>query len=169
MSVVVLLITADYSASLRQQMRQLACWPPAISGNHGTGDAYHFLHPSLPAHPWEDPNVDVRFPASALKAAADAAAAAARGVTPPAGVGGVKPAGAIDGGFSSVLHGALADASAAQQQATRLQQDFQAGVNGATLEQTMVAMQKGQIAFQSAVTVRNRLVSAYTDIMNMQV
>lgn len=111
--------------------------------------------------------VDVRFPASALKAAADAAAAAARaGSTsvPPA-----RPAGAVDGGFSSVLHGALKDASAAQGQASKLQQDFQAGANGATLEQTMVAMQKGQIAFQSAVTVRNRLVSAYTDIMNMQV
>jgi flagellar hook-basal body complex protein FliE len=33
----------------------------------------------------------------------------------------------------------------------------------------MVAMQKAQIGFQAAVTVRNRLVSAYTDIMNMQV
>ena len=40
---------------------------------------------------------------------------------------------------------------------------------GATLEQTMVAMQKAQIGFQAAVTVRNKLVSAYTDIMNMQV
>ena len=33
----------------------------------------------------------------------------------------------------------------------------------------MVSMQKAQIGFQAAVTVRNKLVSAYTDIMNMQV
>jgi flagellar hook-basal body complex protein FliE len=33
----------------------------------------------------------------------------------------------------------------------------------------MVAMQKSQIAFQSALQVRNRLVQAYSDIMNMQV
>jgi flagellar hook-basal body complex protein FliE len=30
-------------------------------------------------------------------------------------------------------------------------------------------MQKAQIGFQAAVTVRNKLVSAYTDIMNMPV
>ncbi|MGE0311018.1 MAG: flagellar hook-basal body complex protein FliE [Lautropia sp.] len=79
------------------------------------------------------------------------------------------PAGVDGGGFSSVLHGALKEASALQNQSGQLQKDFQAGADGVTLEQTMVAMQKGQIAFQSAVTVRNRLVSAYTDIMNMQV
>jgi len=45
----------------------------------------------------------------------------------------------------------------------------QAGAPGATLEQTMVSMQKAQIGFQAAVTVRNKLVAAYTDIMNMQV
>jgi flagellar hook-basal body complex protein FliE len=33
----------------------------------------------------------------------------------------------------------------------------------------MVAMQKSQVGFQAAVQVRNRLLSAYTDIMNMQV
>jgi flagellar hook-basal body complex protein fliE len=33
----------------------------------------------------------------------------------------------------------------------------------------MLAMQKAQIGFQSAVTVRNRLVQAYSDIMGMQV
>jgi flagellar hook-basal body complex protein FliE len=37
------------------------------------------------------------------------------------------------------------------------------------LEETMIAMQKSQIGFQAAMTVRNRLVSAYTDVMNMQV
>ena len=30
-------------------------------------------------------------------------------------------------------------------------------------------MQSSQIAFQAALTVRNRLVAAYTDIMNMPV
>ncbi len=39
----------------------------------------------------------------------------------------------------------------------------------AAREQTMVSMQKAQIGFQAAVTVRNKLVSAYTDIMNMPV
>jgi len=33
----------------------------------------------------------------------------------------------------------------------------------------MIAMNKSQVGFQAALTVRNRLVQAYTDIMNMQV
>jgi flagellar hook-basal body complex protein FliE len=37
------------------------------------------------------------------------------------------------------------------------------------LEETMVAMQKAQLGFQATLQVRNRLVQAYSDIMNMQV
>jgi flagellar hook-basal body complex protein FliE len=33
----------------------------------------------------------------------------------------------------------------------------------------MIAMQKAQVGFQAALAVRNRLVSAYTDVMNMSV
>ena len=33
----------------------------------------------------------------------------------------------------------------------------------------MVAMQKAQLGFQATLQVRNRLVQAYTEIMNMQV
>ena len=116
--------------------------------------------------------MEVRFPSSALKAAADAAAAAARPdrIQPTRPATGVEKAGAAnDGGFSTVLSGALKDINAAQLDAGKLQQDFQAGAPSATLEQTMVSMQKAQIGFQAAVTVRNKLVSAYTDIMNMQV
>jgi len=71
--------------------------------------------------------------------------------------------------FANVLDEALSSVSDIQNDATRLQTRFQAGAPGATLEETMVSMQKAQIAFTSAVTVRNRLVSAYTDIMNMNV
>jgi flagellar hook-basal body complex protein FliE len=116
--------------------------------------------------------MEVRFPSSALRAAAEAAAAAARPerVAP---AGGVRPAGGVEGpaagGFSTVLTGALKEINEAQLESGKLQRDFQAGVPGATLEQTMVSMQKAQIGFQAAVTVRNKLVSAYTDIMNMQV
>jgi flagellar hook-basal body complex protein FliE len=59
--------------------------------------------------------------------------------------------------------------SATQDQAARMAEAFQADPGRVSLEQTMVAMQKSQIGFQSALHVRNRLVSAYSDIMNMQV
>ena len=72
-------------------------------------------------------------------------------------------------GFAGALDQALKSVSAAQQQATALGDAFQADPSSVSLEQSMVAMQKAQIGFQSALHVRNRLVSAYSDIMNMQV
>ena len=71
--------------------------------------------------------------------------------------------------FANALGDALKSVSATQQEATTLQRQFQAGADGVSLEETMIAMQKAQIGFQAAMTVRNRLVSAYTDIMNMSV
>ena len=38
-----------------------------------------------------------------------------------------------------------------------------------SLEKTMMAMQKAQIGFQATLQVRNRMVQAYSDIMNMNV
>ena len=71
--------------------------------------------------------------------------------------------------FTGALDQALRSVSATQDQAARMAEAFQADPGRVSLEQTMVAMQKSQIGFQSALHVRNRLVSAYSDIMNMQV
>lgn len=71
--------------------------------------------------------------------------------------------------FTGALDQALRSVSAEQQNANRMAEAFQLDPASQSLEQTMVAMQKAQIGFQSALHVRNRLVSAYTDIMNMQV
>jgi flagellar hook-basal body complex protein FliE len=46
---------------------------------------------------------------------------------------------------------------------------FAAGDDSVSLSDTMIAMQKANIDFQAAIQVRNKLVSAYTTIMNMQV
>ncbi|MBE7939210.1 MULTISPECIES: flagellar hook-basal body complex protein FliE [Ramlibacter] len=71
--------------------------------------------------------------------------------------------------FSNALQQALQSVSSAQNQAGELAEAFQADPSKVSLEDAMVAMQKSQIGFQSALHVRNRLVSAYSDIMNMQV
>ena len=73
------------------------------------------------------------------------------------------------GGFSNALQSALTSVSASQNEATRLQQEVQMENPAVSLEQTMVAIQKAQIGFQATLHVRNRMVQAYTDIMNMQV
>jgi flagellar hook-basal body complex protein FliE len=86
---------------------------------------------------------------------------------------GLKPAGTsatgVGGGFAGELTKALKSVSAAQNEATRLQQEVQMENPNVSLEQTMVAIQKAQIGFQATLHVRNRMVQAYTDIMNMQV
>lgn len=73
------------------------------------------------------------------------------------------------GGFADALSGALSSVSAAQNEAARLQREVQLENPKVSLEETMVAIQKAQIGFQATLHVRNRMVQAYTDIMNMQV
>ncbi|MDR3411060.1 MAG: flagellar hook-basal body complex protein FliE [Formivibrio sp.] len=77
--------------------------------------------------------------------------------------------GAESEGFSGALKSALGSVSAAQNDATRLQKEVQLENPNVSLEETMVAIQKAQIGFTATLHVRNRMVQAYTDIMNMQV
>jgi flagellar hook-basal body complex protein FliE len=63
----------------------------------------------------------------------------------------------------------LENVSAAQNTSTEMQTQVQMGNPNVSLEQTMMAMQKAQIGFQAALHVRNRMMQAYTDVMNMQV
>ena len=83
-----------------------------------------------------------------------------------AGTGAVQGA---KGDFASAMTQALKGVSDQQNDATRLQRELQMDNPTVSLEQTMIAMNKSQIGFQAVVGVRNRLVQAYSDIMNMQV
>lgn len=80
----------------------------------------------------------------------------------------VKPSGAPSE-FAEVLSNALQSVDRAQVQADDLARRFQAGDEGVGLEQAMIAMQKANVSLQALVQVRNRLISAYHDVMNMQV
>ena len=73
------------------------------------------------------------------------------------------------GGFAQALTQALHGVSESQAEAGRLQREVQLDNPTVSLEETMVAMQKAQLGFQATLQVRNRLVQAYSDIMNMQV
>jgi flagellar hook-basal body complex protein FliE len=72
-------------------------------------------------------------------------------------------------GFQQALSQALGSVSTSQNESVRLQREVQMDNPSVSLEQTMVAMQKAQVGFQATLAVRNRLVQAYSDIMNMQV
>jgi flagellar hook-basal body complex protein FliE len=82
---------------------------------------------------------------------------------------GVQAPATAEGGFSGALKSALSSVSQTQNEATRLQREVQMENPNVSLEETMVAIQKAQIGFQATLHVRNRMVQAYTDIMNMQV
>jgi len=85
-----------------------------------------------------------------------------------------KPAGqaaAMAGGtdFSQVLTAAINQVSQAQQQAQQMTENFVAGESNVNLQDVMINLQKANLSFQQMVQVRNKLVTAYNDIMNMQV
>ena len=104
---------------------------------------------------------------------AQAAARAGLGVNgmPLAGQAGRAAAtGGVEGaGFQQTLTEALRSVSNAHNNASEMQRQVQMGNPTVSLEDTMVAMQKSQIGFQATMQVRNKLVQAYSDIMNMAV
>lgn len=86
---------------------------------------------------------------------------------------GSKPAAAGGHGqstdFAAALKAAVDGVNQSQQQATTLQQQFAAGDNNRSLSDVMLAAQKANLSFQAMLQVRNKLVTAYQDIMNLQV
>jgi flagellar hook-basal body complex protein FliE len=103
-----------------------------------------------------------------LNAARDALT---QGVGPAAGslAPRIEPAAAKQVDFGSLLKKSLDSVDAAQQQATSLTEKFQLGDPKVGLEETMVAVQKASLSFQQVVQIRNRVIAAYHDVMNMQV
>lgn len=71
--------------------------------------------------------------------------------------------------FSNVLKSSLDSVAQAQSKSEAMQKAFVLGDDKVSLSDTMIAMQKASINFQTTVQVRNKFVQAYNDIMNMQV
>ncbi len=101
-------------------------------------------------------------PLRSTGAGASAAASALRTL-------GAGEAAGQSGGFGAALARAIEQVDGAQQEASTHARRFQLGDPAASLEETMISMQKANISFQALVQVRNRVVSAYHDIMNMPV
>ncbi|HCG52843.1 MAG: flagellar hook-basal body complex protein FliE [Betaproteobacteria bacterium] len=80
-----------------------------------------------------------------------------------------RAAATTDGGFIDAIGGALDKVSQLQANSSGLSKEFQMENPDVGLEETMIAMQKASLGFQAAVQVRNKVVQAYNDIMNMNV
>ena len=71
--------------------------------------------------------------------------------------------------FATLLSKGIDSVNQTEQSATKLSDAFQRGDPGVELPQVMIEMQKASVSFRALTEVRNRVVSAYQDIMNMQV
>ena len=78
-----------------------------------------------------------------------------------------QPTGAVD--FQSALKSTLDQVNQTQLQSQKLAERFALGDSSVSLSDTMIAMQKSSLVLQQTVQVRNKLVSAYQEIMNMAV
>jgi flagellar hook-basal body complex protein FliE len=101
----------------------------------------------------------------------DFAQAAARAGLRTDGLPLAGAAGKVEGGasFGTAMSEALKAVSQTQTEASRMQREVQLDNPTVSLEETMVAMTKANLGFTATLQVRNRLVQAYSDIMNMQV
>ncbi|MBI3229776.1 MAG: flagellar hook-basal body complex protein FliE [Burkholderiales bacterium] len=71
--------------------------------------------------------------------------------------------------FADALKAQLDQVAQTQNTARDMGQAFSAGDDRVNLSDVMIATQKAGIAFQATVQVRNKLVTAYQEMMNMQV
>jgi len=71
------------------------------------------------------------------------------------------------GGFAGVLKAAIGEVNQTQNHAAALQRSFAMGDEKTDLSTVMLASAKAQVEFKAMTEVRNRLVAAYQDIMNM--
>jgi flagellar hook-basal body complex protein FliE len=71
--------------------------------------------------------------------------------------------------FGDLLKRSIDAVNETQQNASSLRTAFEQGEPGLDLADVMIAVQKSSVSFQAMVEVRNKLVDAYKDVMNMPV
>jgi flagellar hook-basal body complex protein FliE len=73
------------------------------------------------------------------------------------------------GGFAALLKSSVENVSESQMTAAGIAEAFERGDANVSLPEVMIALQKASLSFQAMTEVRNQLVSAYQEIMNMPV
>lgn len=71
--------------------------------------------------------------------------------------------------FAQLLKDSINKVNQTQQSAADIATAFETGDPSVNLSKVMVAIQKANVSFQAMTQVRNNLVSAYKEVMNMQV
>ncbi len=94
-----------------------------------------------------------------------------RAINAGSGAAEAAPAPPVDrgAGFADALKAAVQEVNAAQQDAGAKSAAFAAGDPQLDITEVMLALNRSQVSFKAMSEVRNRLVSAYQDIMNMPI
>lgn len=72
-------------------------------------------------------------------------------------------------GFANLFKDAIGKVNETQLHARNMKRDFETGSGNASLAEVMIASQKADLSFRAMTEVRNKLVTAYQEIMNMPV
>jgi flagellar hook-basal body complex protein FliE len=70
-------------------------------------------------------------------------------------------------GFADLLQQSISSVNDFQQSAGKIAEAFETGASNIRLADVMVATQKANVSFQATLQIRNKLVEAYKDVMNM--
>ena len=71
--------------------------------------------------------------------------------------------------FGDLLQNTINSVNETQQIAKQMKTGFETGASDASLVEVMVATQKADLSFRAMTQVRNKLLTAYQEIMNMPV
>jgi flagellar hook-basal body complex protein FliE len=71
--------------------------------------------------------------------------------------------------FANLMKNSVDHISTMQNQATALADAYEAGDKSVDLTKVMLEVQKAGLAFRAMTEVRNKLIDAYTQVMNMSV
>ncbi|ASA54990.1 flagellar hook-basal body complex protein FliE [Vibrio gazogenes] len=75
----------------------------------------------------------------------------------------------VSADFGELLNTAINNVNGLQKASSNLQTRFDRGDEGVSLSDVMIARNKASVAFDATVQVRNKLVDAYKELMNMPV
>lgn len=101
-----------------------------------------------------------------LRAGFDVSAGAANKLNPE---GGVTDVSGKSEAFSNLLQRGVEAVNHEQMSAADMASNFELGKGDKTLAEVMVQMQKADVSFKAMTEVRNKLVDAYREVMQMSV
>jgi flagellar hook-basal body complex protein FliE len=104
-----------------------------------------------------------------MSAQASPASSIGNSITPVANPGSSAGSSVAKVSFADALKSSLGEVNQIQQKAQDMGDQFAAGNDNISISDVMIATQKASISLQATVQVRNKMVAAYTDIMNMQI